>query len=126
MQYLFRTLFGLMAASFVYMTSTSTSFLGTTAALGDRLLTFGLTFLDRLLPFQPALAGASHPLRPTRDVTFLTTGLHRLAQARSLRFAGKDMMRADGGDDDDDDDDGGDPAMQNSTLADRRHDVMHC
>lgn len=75
---LFHSLTGLMAAALAFMTPILTP----VAAVLDRVLTFGLNFLDRLTPMA-AMAGPSAPMCPTRDVTFLTTGLHRLAQKRS-------------------------------------------
>lgn len=76
---LFRPFVSLLAATFVFLTP----ILLPLAALGDRILTFGLTVFDTMFPLAEV---AGHPgvlLRTTRDVTCLTTGLHRLAQKRS-------------------------------------------
>ena len=72
---LFLPFVSLLAASVAFLTPILTPI----AVLGDRLLTFGLTFLDSFLPM-PAMAGDFwHQMRPTREVTFLTRGLHRFA-----------------------------------------------
>lgn len=67
-----------------------TLILAPAAALGDRLMTFGLTFIDTMFPMA-AVAGApaGHPMAPTREVTYLTTGLHRLARCISRRGPSK-------------------------------------
>lgn len=67
------------------------------ARVGDRFLTLGLNFLDDFLPFAAVAGHSDMALRPSRDVTFLTSGLHRLAQPMKMR-AGDDP------DDEDDDD----------------------
>lgn len=72
---LFLPFAGLMAATY--------TLLDFCARTGDRLLTSALFFFDNLFPMA-ALAGPSpHSMAPTRDVTFLASGLHRLAQRRS-------------------------------------------
>lgn len=92
MRTLFRPFAGLLAATIVYLTPTLTFF----AALGDRALTIGLRFLDSAFPVAAMAGHPAHPLVATREVTYLTTGLHRLAQKR--------CCLGDPEDDDEDDD----------------------
>ena len=61
------------------------------ARIGDRFLTLGLSFLDRISPFMEMAHAGLHPVMPTRDVTYLTTGLHRLAQPVSMRGPNDDL-----------------------------------
>lgn len=85
------------------------------ARTGDRFLTFGLNFLDDMLPFA-AVAGVPdvHALRPTREVTYLTRGLHRLAQPISMRQ----------GDPDEDED--GDDEIDNGLMGGATGTRLNC
>jgi hypothetical protein len=65
------------------------------AALGDSLTSAVLNILDFLIPLPDVAFAGDVPLRTTREVTYLRTGVHRLAQ-KALCLT----------DDDDDDDDG--------------------
>ena len=55
------------------------------ARFGDRVINFGLTVFDHMLPFTEMSTAGYHPAMPTREVTYLTTGLHRMAQPVSMR-----------------------------------------
>lgn len=73
------------------------------ARTGDRFLTFGLNFLDDMVPFAAVAGVPGAVLRPSRDVTYLTRGLHRMAQPILMRAG-------------DDPEDGHDPATIDNGL----------
>lgn len=79
------------------------------AALIDRTLTFLVTSFDYLMPMAAMPAGHV-PMAPTREVTYLTQGVHRLAQ---------NALRLGPNDDDEDDDEDGDDDIDNG-LTDSR------
>lgn len=71
------------------------------AILGDLVLTAIERFLGLLMPFDLVVTINGQVLRPTREVRFLQTGVHRMAQPKLMRVS-----------DDDDDDDGSDEIRQ--------------
>ena len=50
------------------------------AAFFDRVSTIVLTAMDFVMPFTEMAYAGVHPMRPTREVTYLTRGIHRMAQ----------------------------------------------
>lgn len=68
------------------------------AALIDRVTTFTAFAFDHLMPMtSAAVVSGLVPMAPTREVTYLTDGIHRLAQ---------NILRCGPNDDDDGDDNG--------------------
>lgn len=72
------------------------------AILGDLVLTATCRFLDLLMPFDHVVTINGPAPRPTREVRFLQTGVHRMAQPKLMRVS----------DDDDGSDDGSDEVRQ--------------
>lgn len=71
--------------SFAYLFSASIDHvLKPLALVGDWALTRIVLALDFLIPSQALALDNGHAFRPSRDVTFLTTGFHRLAQSRTM------------------------------------------
>ena len=66
------------------------------ATMVDRLLAFTMNLFNSLMPLAAMPAGHV-PMAPTREVTYLTDGVHRLAQ---------NILRCGPNDDDDGDDNG--------------------
>lgn len=75
------------------------------ASAADYALTRITLFFDMLTPAPMQLA-YDHPMRATREVTYMTTGLHRLAQPRT-RLGDPDDEDGEGGDAPGDDEDDG-------------------
>lgn len=76
------------------------------ASAADYTLTRITLFFDMLTPAPMIMAGIGHPVRATRDVSYMTTGLHRLAQPRT-RLGDPDDEDGEGGDAPGDDEDDG-------------------
>lgn len=77
------------------------------AMIGDTLISAVLTLLDFLIPMPDVAFAGDMPMRTTREVTYLRTGVHRLAQSAN-------MVGPEDGDDDE-----GDGDLDNG-LDDRR------
>lgn len=69
------------------------------ASLIDRTIGFIINTFDHLMPMSSAaVVSGLVPMAPTREVTYLTDGVHRLAQ-NVLRRGPNDDDDGDGGDD---------------------------
>lgn len=69
------------------------------AAFFDRVSTIVLSAMDFCLPFTEMATAGVHPMRPTREVTYLTRGVHRMAQNILRRGPPNDDDGDDGGED---------------------------